>query len=179
MPEIEIRPAVVNDLTGLVAVDHEYQTPYVWQMDRTYEKGQITVAFREIRLPRPVKVDAPVSPEALGSDLSIKTGLLVASMKNEIAGYISLKEMAPTETAWVLDLVVRSSDRRHGIGTALVLAGQEWASQRSLHRMVIELQSKNFPAIQMAMKLGFEFCGYNDQYYNNRDIALFFAKNIK
>jgi ribosomal protein S18 acetylase RimI-like enzyme len=179
MPEIEIRPAVVSDLTGLVAVDHEYQTPYVWQMDRTYEKGQISVAFREIRLPRPVKVDAPVSPEALGSDLSKKSGLLVASMKTEIAGYISLKEIAATETAWVLDLVVRSNDRRHGIGTALVLAGQEWAAKRSLRRMLIEMQSKNFPAIQMAMKLGFEFSGYNDQYYNNRDIALFFVKNIK
>jgi ribosomal protein S18 acetylase RimI-like enzyme len=179
MPEIEIRPAVVSDLSGLVAIDHEYQTPYVWQMDRAFDKGQITINFREIRLPRPVKVDSPISPEALGPEISKKSGLLVAAMHNEIAGFISLKEIVPTGTAWVVDLVVRPRDRRHGIGSALALAGEEWAAHRGLRRMVLEVQSKNFPAIQLAVKLGFEFCGYNDHYYANQDIALFFAKFVK
>jgi hypothetical protein len=31
----------------------------------------------------------------------------------------------------------------------------------------------------MAQKLGFEFCGYNDRYFANRDIGLFFAKSLR
>jgi hypothetical protein len=31
----------------------------------------------------------------------------------------------------------------------------------------------------MAQKLGFDLCGYNDRYYPNHDIALFFAKSIR
>jgi RimJ/RimL family protein N-acetyltransferase len=41
------------------------------------------------------------------------------------------------------------------------------------------LQSKNLPAIRLAQKFGYEFCGYNDQYYINQDVALFFAKVYK
>ncbi len=62
---------------------------------------------------------------------------------------------------------------------ALVLAAQDWASQRNLLRMIIEMQSKNFPGIHLAMKMGYEFCGYNDQYYASRDIALFFARFLR
>jgi hypothetical protein len=31
----------------------------------------------------------------------------------------------------------------------------------------------------MAQKLGFNFCGYQDPYYTNRDIALFFSKSVR
>lgn len=179
MPEIEIRPAVVSDLSSLVNIDHTYQTAYVWQMDRSLDKGQLDIRFREVRLPRPIRVDPPVSPEVIGSDESIKAGMLIAIHNGYPVGYISLKEIEPSGTAWVLDLVVRDRDRRHGIGTALLMAGNDWAAQRKLRRIVLEMQSKNFPAFQMALKLGYEFCGYNDQYFANRDIALFFAKYLR
>jgi RimJ/RimL family protein N-acetyltransferase len=41
------------------------------------------------------------------------------------------------------------------------------------------MQSKNHPAIQLAHKLGFEFCGYNDHYFSNQDIALFFSRPLR
>jgi RimJ/RimL family protein N-acetyltransferase len=59
-----------------------------------------------------------------------------------------------------------------------VQAGEDWARNRHLMRIVLEMQSKNVPAIHMSMGLGFEFCGYHDQYFANRDIALFFGKFI-
>jgi hypothetical protein len=55
----------------------------------------------------------------------------------------------------------------------------EWAKQHSLDRIVIEMQPKNYPAQCMAQKLGFNFCGYQDPYYTNRDIALFFSKSVR
>jgi hypothetical protein len=45
--------------------------------------------------------------------------------------------------------------------------------------MILEMQSKNYPAIQLAQKLGFDFCGYNDNYFDNQDIAILFSKPIK
>jgi ribosomal protein S18 acetylase RimI-like enzyme len=76
-------------------------------------------------------------------------------------------------------LVVIRRLRRQGIGSALILAAQEWGMQHDTRRLVLEMQPKNYPAIQMAHKLGFELCGYNDRYYANNDIALFFGKSIR
>jgi ribosomal protein S18 acetylase RimI-like enzyme len=89
-----------------------------------------------------------------------------------------MEGIAPV-TAWVTDLVVMRRVRRQGIGSGLVLAGMEWAKQRGLDRIVLEMQPKNYPAICLAYKLGFAFCGYNDRYYVTRDIALFFAKSVR
>ena len=86
--------------------------------------------------------------------------------------------MAPN-TTWVTDLVVLRRQRRQGIGTALLLASQDWALQKKNRRIILEMQPKNFPAISLAQKLGFDLCGYNDHYYTNQDIALFFSKWLR
>jgi ribosomal protein S18 acetylase RimI-like enzyme len=68
--------------------------------------------------------------------------------------------------------------RRQGIASVLVLAAREWGVQHDCRNLVIEMQPKNNPAIQLASKLGFVFCGYNDRYYANGDIGLFFSKHL-
>jgi hypothetical protein len=50
---------------------------------------------------------------------------------------------------------------------------QEWGENHACRRIVLEMQPKNYPAIHMAQKMGFDLCGYNDLYYTNHDIALF------
>jgi ribosomal protein S18 acetylase RimI-like enzyme len=82
-------------------------------------------------------------------------------------------------TAWVQDLAVVRRQRRKGIGSLLVLSGQEWALVHDARRMVLEMQTKNYPAIHLAEKLGFDLCGYNDRYYANHDIGLFFGKSVR
>jgi ribosomal protein S18 acetylase RimI-like enzyme len=69
--------------------------------------------------------------------------------------------------------------RRKGVGSTLLAAAQDWAANRSHRRMILEMQSKNLPAVRLAQKFGYEFSGYNDHYYINQDVALFFAKAIK
>jgi GNAT superfamily N-acetyltransferase len=82
-------------------------------------------------------------------------------------------------TTWVLDLAVQPSIRRQGIGTALVLAALEWTgAQTKSQRMILGMQTKNYPAINLALRMGFDYCGYIDHYYPNRDIAIFFTKWI-
>jgi ribosomal protein S18 acetylase RimI-like enzyme len=104
---------------------------------------------------------------------------LTAFLNNSPVGYIAIWEQLASGAAWIRDLVVREKNRRQGIASGLIFAGQEWASRKRYKRMIIEMQSKNYPGIQLVKKLGFEFCGYNDNYFDNQDIAILFSKPIK
>ena len=178
MPEIEIRPAISSDIQALMAIDHTYSSDFVWQMEIQAEEAQIGVSFREIRLPRSVRVEYPRPTHSLADEWTQRSGLLVALLNEEIVGYISMMLNIAPVTTWVTDLTVMRRLRRQGIGSTLVLAAQEWGSQHDSRRIVLEMQPKNYPAIHMAQKLGFDFCGYNDRYFANHDIALFFAKPL-
>jgi RimJ/RimL family protein N-acetyltransferase len=180
MPEIEIRPADVDDLPYLINIEHTYQSLYVWQMDRYIEDGQIRVNFRQTRLPRPVRSEYSGSHPLLNEEnWSRYQAVLVAVMENVPVGYIGLSDQFAPKTIWIIDCAVREDLRRRGIGTALVLAAQEWGSEHGFRRVIIEMQSKNHPSIQLARKLGYEFCGYNDHYFINQDIALFFSRSLR
>ncbi|MCD4671728.1 MAG: GNAT family N-acetyltransferase [Anaerolineaceae bacterium] len=179
MPEIEIRPAVSEDIPKLVALDHTCQTEYVWQMERQLEEGQIGIGFRQVRLPRSIELDYPRPPELLQQGRFNRLALLVAVMGGNPVGYVRLKDDVIPGVAWISDLVVDALARRKGIGTALLLASQHWAIQHSLRRTILEMSSKNHPAIQLAAKLGYEFSGYNDHYYLSQNIAVFFAQFLR
>jgi ribosomal protein S18 acetylase RimI-like enzyme len=179
MPSIEIRPAILNDLPLLNAIEHTYETLYTWQMDRTINESQVMVNFREIHLPRPVRVDYPRPLDFLGGEGMQQSVILVALLNASPVGYMRIKEEQEPRTAWVKDLAVRKDARRQGIASVLLLSAQDWATQRNLKRVVIETQSRNVAAIRMIAKLGYEFCGYNDHYYASQDIALFFAHYLR
>jgi ribosomal protein S18 acetylase RimI-like enzyme len=178
MPEIEIRPAIANDIPALTALEHNYTSDHVWQVDVQSDETQVQVIFRETRLPRSVRVEYPHPNHKLAEDWNKRSALFVAILESLPIGYISLRDDIAPSTTWIDDLVVMRRLRRQGIGTALLLAAQNWASQHSHRRVVMEMQSKNHPAICLAQKLGFDFSGYNERYYSNMDITLFFTKII-
>lgn len=180
MPEVEIRPAEMSDVPYLVKIEHSYQSNYVWQMDRNIEDGQILVNFRQMRLPRPMQVDYAGSHPLLNEENWPRyQAVLVACVNGIPAGYIGLSDQFAHKTLWVTDCVVREDMRRKGIGSALILAAAEWGVEHGFRKIILEMQSKNHPAIQLAHKLGFEFCGYNDHYFSNQDIALFFSRPLR
>jgi RimJ/RimL family protein N-acetyltransferase len=179
MPQIEIKPASNTELTFFMGLDHSYQTDYVWQMDRALDEGHMTIQFREIRLPRPVKVEYPYSQNQLSTLWSRQPVVLAAFLNGNPVGYVHLDEDRLPETGWIYGLAVDREERRKGIASGLILAGQEWALERNLRRLNIAMQSKNHPAVRMALKMGYEFCGYQDHYYSNRDIALFFTRFLR
>jgi len=179
MPEIEIRPTVPADLPVLLKLEHHFNTNYVWQMERLIEEGQISVSFREVRLPRSVKVEYPRALELSQQIWPQPFTMLTATIESVPVGYMRLDDHFSAGSAWISDIVVGEKLRRKGIATALLLAAQQWAVQRGLRRVVLAMQSKNHPGIQLANKLGYEFCGFNDHYYSNQDIALFFARYVR
>ena len=179
MPEIEIRPAIATDIPRLMEFEHNYTSDYVWQMEVYREEAQVNVTFRQVRLPRSVQVTYPRDPQQLADTWTQRAGLLVATLQDDLVGYIGMNINPSIKTTWVTDLVVAKHVRRQGIGSALVVSAQEWASQHNCRRLILEVQPKNYAAIRMATKLGFELCGYNDHYFANLDIALFFSKWLR
>ena len=179
MSEIQIRPTIATDLTRLMGIDHSVKSEAVWQLEVRRETGQVSAAFREVRLPRSIEVSYPHNHFSLADDWIKRSMMFTALVATEPAGYISLLERGTSSTVWIFDLVTDPAQRRRGVASALLAAGQAWAESRTHRRLILEVQSKNIPAIRLAQKSSFEFCGYNDHYYLNKDVALFFANILK
>lgn len=179
MPTFEIRPALASDLPRLMAIDHSCLSDYVWQLELRREPGQITVGFREVRLPRSVMLTYPRNPMSLADEWQRRDLFLAAVQEETPIGYVCVSEEYAASIAWVTDLVVSPERRRQGAASALLMAAQEWALERGAKRLILEMQSKNQACIRLAQKFGYEFCGYNDQYYPTQDVALFFGRALK
>ncbi|MBW8012228.1 MAG: GNAT family N-acetyltransferase [Chloroflexi bacterium] len=178
MNDLRIRALDEADLPVIIDLDHSFHTDHVWQIEFKTADSEIGVTFREIHLPRSMLVEYPRDPSVIADIWPEGATLLVAEAGDHLVGYVSLFAGKAPEAVWISDLVILRRLRRQGIGTALILAAQKWALEHGLQRIVLEMQSKNFPAISLAGKLGFEFSGFNDRYYANHDIALFFTKKI-
>ena len=179
MAPFEIRPASVSDIPRLIVLDHSCQSDYVWQLELRREAGQVTASFREVRLPRSIEVKYPRNPSTLSDEWMRRDVALVALEDGNPIGYLCATVEYAASVAWVTDLAVSPLQRRKGAASALLTAAQTWASERNVRRLILEMQSKNQAYIRLAQKFGYEFCGYNDQYYPTQDVALFFGRTIK
>src|SRR5512135_2544527 len=109
-------------------------------MEVQHETGQkpsdlrVEIIFRQLRLPRSVRVEYPRSSGELMNNWRERSCLLVAALQGEVVGYASVMLTIAPYTGWMTDLVVVRRLRRQGIGSTLVLAGQEWARQKRCMR---------------------------------------------
>jgi len=147
----------------------------VWQLVEQTRGDETILTFRLARLPRPLRVEYPRTLQDLGASLDRGECLLVAEQDGRVGGFIDLIVAPWHETAWLRHLVVMEPLRRRGVGTRLLEAALSWGEDNGLHAIMAQCQTKNYPAISLYQKNGFAFCGYNDRYYTNKDIALFFA----
>jgi hypothetical protein len=129
MPEIEIRPPTSADIPKMVEIDHDYVSDYVWQMEVQHESGQkpsdlkVDIIFRQLKLPRSVKVEYPRFPKELASDWKDRSCLLVALLKGEVVGYTSMMLTIAPNTSWMTDLVIMRKDfSRARLGKAQALS---------------------------------------------------------
>ncbi|MBM2847425.1 MAG: N-acetyltransferase protein [Anaerolineales bacterium] len=179
MAQVQVRPAASADLPHLTALDHGYSTDYVWQMDAREENEQTSITFRTVRLPRSMRVAFPRASQQLLEAWNRRVCFLVAEEAGLLKGYLNLTLAAAPETGWIADFAVDRRFRRSGVGSVLLASAAHWARQNNLGRLIVETQSKNYPAICFAQKHGMAFCGYNDRYYPNQDVALFFGMVLK
>jgi ribosomal protein S18 acetylase RimI-like enzyme len=173
------RPAKLVDVNFCCQLSPAYTTAYVWQM-RTRETERSTdIHFDLIRLPRPMRVEYPRLPDELIEHWEQKGCFLVMQNEaNEVLGFVDGLAQPWQNTLWIFNLVIAPSYRQQGAGSQLLQAAQSWAASQGLGQLTLELQTKNHPAISFAQKHGFQFCGYNEQYYPNGDITLFFSRSV-
>jgi GNAT superfamily N-acetyltransferase len=97
-------------------------------------------------------------------------------------GYIALSGDAPVGYAefenqeWnrlirVWHFYVRDSERRTGIGMALMAEIEQAARHFKARGIILETQTSNAPAITFYSKMGFEPWGLNTAHYSNNDVA--------
>jgi len=180
---MRVRPARPRDLEACGALDHSCTTDRVWQMETRERSDALTVTFRVARLPREVQVKYPLRGEDLLAGWQWCDGFLVAEGVErapvQIYGYVALTAQVEHGIAWVGDLVVDRPWRRRGIGTALLQAAGQWGRDHDLMRLVVEVQTKSYPAIRFCRSRGLTFCGYSDHYWPSQDIALFFGESLR
>lgn len=174
---IDIRNTVSTDLARLAALDHSINTDYVWQLGLDHSNAQINVSLREVRLPRTIRIDHPRPSTELADTWHLRP-MLSAMNGMEAIAYIRFSDKIVSHAVWITDVVVGKPYRGQGIAQKLIKAAEDWGNERGFRKAIIEIQSKSAPAIRMARKLGYEFSGYNDQYYATRDVALFFTRAI-
>ena len=182
MAKIHIRRFLPADLPALLNIDHNYTTEYVWQMDVQESTRNVQMNFRELKLPRVVRHSYPRDHTNLVENWLERWGILVAIHGSDSdkppTGYVTIAHGAESHIATITDIAVATPKRRQGLASALILSAEDWAHDKGCTQLIIEMQSKNVPGIHMAKKLGFDFCGFSDRHYPNKDIALFFGKAL-
>src|SRR3990172_8301390 len=116
MEPFAIRPAISSDIQRLMAPDHSYSTDFVWQMALQTAAPTIEIAFREVRLPRPMRVAYPRRVERLADEWTERSVVLVGDADDRTAGYLALAPAPAPEAMWITDLVVDPPFRRPGLG---------------------------------------------------------------
>ena len=174
---MQIYPAEWADINFCCQMNMSYTTDYVWQMRTRGDGRALDVHFDTVRLPRPMRVEYPRSSDELIENWQQEGCFLIArNVKDEIVGFLDAQPQPWQNILWISNLVVDQHYRRQGFGTMLLEAANRWALEQNLNRLMLEVQTKNHPAISFAQKHAFQFCGYNERYYPNGDIALFFSR---
>ncbi len=175
-----IRDGVPDDVPACLALDHTYDTDFVWQVNIHGDHTDRHIHLRQERLPRQMPVRYPATERHLRTAASAPHAFLVATDKpgHTYYGYLALLRDPANDTATLRDVVVGKPYRRAGLATRLLKVARRWANQHAVTRIYAETQTKNHPAIQLYTRAGYHFCGFNDQYFDNQDIAIFFCLTL-
>jgi ribosomal protein S18 acetylase RimI-like enzyme len=176
---MDVRPATLSDLNACLSLDHDCMTDHVWQMKAQEEKSGMSVEFRTVRLPRRMRATYPRDLEQLVEDWQRGEGFFAVELDGQVRGYVDVLADHWQQVGWVPNLAVDRDYRRRKIGTMLVRQALHWAKAQGLPALLVEATTKNYPALCLYQKLGFKFCGFNDHYYPNQDIALFFVQRVR
>lgn len=176
---MQVYPAELADLNLCYQISGSYTTDYVWQMQTQDAKRRTDIRFDVIRLPRSMQVEYPRSADELLEHWE-QDGcfLVIRDLRDEVVGFLDAVPKPWQNLLWISNLVIQKDYRRQGFGTILFEAAKRWSLQHRLNNVMIETQTKNYPAISFAQQLGFRYCGYNERYYSNGDIALFFFQSL-
>ncbi|NDJ60308.1 MAG: GNAT family N-acetyltransferase [Chloroflexi bacterium] len=177
-----IRDGLARDIDACLALDHTYTTQHVWQMQIAQEEpDHWEISFKLERLPRLLETIYPADAVRLQAAVPASQCFLIATRRDEseLLGYLTMQADDLRRIGLITDVVVAREHRLNGVGRRLVLIAGQWARERALTRLMIETQTKNYPGISFCRQMGFVYCGFNDRYFPNQDIAVFFSQSLR
>jgi len=90
-----------------------------------------------------------------------RAAVLVAERGGAVAGMVTAQLVVSTAeggpSALVEDMVVEASERRHGVGRALLAAAEAWAAERGATRLQLLADRENAPALRFYERLGWRW----------------------
>lgn len=175
-----IRDAVKTDIDACLALDHSYESDYVWRMVMNTITDGYQVSFRKERLPRSNEITHPVDDLRLSLALPREICYLVAVGKEDpiVLGYLTLRPDPIHKIGLIQDIIVARQFRELGIGSRLLSVARRWTQEQGAKQLMVEVPTKNYPAIQFLQNRGMRFCGFNDQYFRNQDVSVFFGQTL-
>lgn len=176
-----VRFATINDLEACLHLDATFETRRVWQLDLREAREQVSVLLRTTPVPRELRVDYLSPNDALLMHWQRGYCIMVAEHEPDsgVVGYLDVGPEPDLQTGWLWHLVVERNQRRRGIGSLLLRAALQWSSDHQLRRLMVPLQTQNDPGVRFLQRHGFTFCGFNDRYYHNGSVALFFGRDLR
>ena len=110
----------------------------------------------------------------------MKDAIFFVAEDPQIAGYIGMYRMPPEGE--ITNVAVTRKMRGKGYGRELLLTMQRWAAEHEIDRIILEVRSKNEPAIQLYRTYGFEKIGVRKNFYQfpreDADIMEFHAPEL-
>jgi ribosomal protein S18 acetylase RimI-like enzyme len=175
---MRVRRADLRDIDACIRLDSSYQTQNVWAMETRWEGKRKLSGFQVRRLPRVLTLQPPLDPDDLHADWRNGDLFLVAEEGGVVVGYLDMVSPRRLSNGLIQSIVVRPDLRRCGVGSALLRTSLNWAKHNRLQGLCMDVQSRNYPAIQFLHRNGFVYSGYNDRYYPTQDVALFFVYRL-
>lgn len=180
---ITIRPATMTDAPGISRLNLNFESEYVYraaiedQLRTTSD--EVTIAFQKVRLPKQDTILFQYPSKELFEASLRGDEVVLAMIDNTPVGFLHLDIDAERSCLRLSAGGVTSDQRKAGVGLALLNYAETTAKKLELKRITVALQSKNAPAIAFIQKQGYRLSGYEEFYFPNLELALFFTKMIR
>lgn len=179
MAEIEIGAATLEEYPQIAAMDLSFESDYVWKTQMLEGLDSFESSFQRIRLPKTIRVSFQAYSPANLETLIRQREILSVRYEDHVIGYVRLEQDETVNRLILKTGGVMPEYRNKGIGSVLMDRVTEIARHNNIRSIVCMVQAKNDPAIHFLLARGFIFCGYQEFFFRNMEIGLFFSKNVR
>lgn len=179
MAEIEIGAATIEEYPQISAMNLSFESNYVWKTQMLESLDMFESSFQRIRLPKTIQVSFQAYCPGNLEALIHRREILSVRYENKVIGYARLEQDETVNRLVLKTGGIMPEYRNKGVGGVLLERITNIARHNNIPSIVCMLQAKNDPAIRFLLARGFVFSGYQEFFFQNMEIGLFFSKNVR